>query len=90
MITETDSLNCIEFDKYYVILPSMPLWDEAKFIKESYHELGKKCAFGFSYNSGTNTDFLSVEELKKISIIFTFKIIFNFTLPLNYILKKNH
>ena len=66
MITETDSLNCIEFDKYYVILPSMPLWDEAKFIKESYHELGKKCAFGFSYNSGTNTDFLSVEELKRL------------------------
>ena len=66
MITETDSLNCIEFNHYYVILPSMPLWDEDKFIKESYHELGKKCAFGFSYNSGTNTNFLTVEELKKL------------------------
>ena len=47
MITETDSLNCIEFDKYYVILPSMPLWDEAKFIKESYHELGKNVLLDF-------------------------------------------
>ena len=66
MITETDSLNCIEFKNYYVILPSMPLWDEDKFIKESNHGIGKKCVFGFSYNSGTNTNFLSVEELKKL------------------------
>ena len=66
MITETDSLDYVEFKNHYVILPSMPLWDEEKFIKESYHELGKKCAFGFSYNSGTNTNFLTVEELKKL------------------------
>ena len=66
MITETDSLNCVEFKNHYVILPSMPLWDEVKFIKESYHESGKKCDFGFSYNSGTNANFLTVEELKKL------------------------
>ena len=57
MITETDSLNC-DLKNHYVILPSMPLWDEEKFIKESYHELGVP-GFGFSYNSGTNTSFNS-------------------------------
>ena len=27
MITETDALSTVEFDDYFVILPSMPLWD---------------------------------------------------------------
>ena len=30
MITETDSLNTVEFDDYYAILPSTPLWNIEK------------------------------------------------------------
>jgi len=66
MITETDSLNCIEFKNYFVILPSTPLWDINKFRKESSAVTGKMCGFGFSYNSGTNDHFLNVSELKKL------------------------
>jgi UDP-N-acetylglucosamine 4,6-dehydratase/5-epimerase len=65
MITETDSLNTIEFDKYFVILPSTPLWDLESFRIDSGKKSGKKCEFGFSYNSGSNPEVLSVEDLKK-------------------------
>tara|TARA_Y100000768_G_C23988769_1_gene690677 strand:- start:923 stop:1915 length:993 start_codon:yes stop_codon:yes gene_type:complete len=66
MITQTDSINCIEFDKYFVILPSTPLWDHEKFISESSSSVGKFCDYGFSYNSGSNKDFLSIEQLQEL------------------------
>jgi UDP-N-acetylglucosamine 4,6-dehydratase/5-epimerase len=66
MITETDSLNTVDFEKYFVILPSLALWDIDKFVKDSSSTIGKMCDFGFSYNSGTNKDFLNVEDLKKL------------------------
>jgi len=60
MITETDSLNSVEFDSYYVILPSMPLWDVDKFM-QTFN--GRMCKQGESYNSGENEQWLTVEEL---------------------------
>jgi len=66
MITETDALNSVEFEKYFVILPSTELWDIKKFRKESNSSAGKMCEFGFSYNSGTNKDFLTVNDLKEL------------------------
>jgi UDP-N-acetylglucosamine 4,6-dehydratase/5-epimerase len=66
MITQTDSLNTIEFEKYFVILPSTNLWDIQKFKNESSVKPGKECAFGFSYDSGKNDHFLSVNELKML------------------------
>jgi len=66
MITETDALNSVEFEKYFVILPSTKLWDIDKFRKESNSSIGKMCEFGFSYNSNNNKEFLSVEDIKKL------------------------
>jgi UDP-N-acetylglucosamine 4,6-dehydratase/5-epimerase len=66
MITETDALNSVEFGDYYVILPATPLWDIEKFRHESNSFEGKMCEFGFSYNSGANEDFLTVEQLRKL------------------------
>ncbi|GLI38494.1 UDP-N-acetylglucosamine 4,6-dehydratase (inverting) [Geobacter hydrogenophilus] len=63
MITTTDALNTIEFKDYFVILPSMPLWDTEQFAN---HFGGRHCGDGFAYNSGTNTDWLSVEQLKEL------------------------
>ena len=68
MITETDALNCIEFDNYYVILPSTPLWSQKKFINESSSSKGKLCEPAFSYNSGTNKRFLSIEEIQDLIV----------------------
>jgi hypothetical protein len=64
MITETDALNSVEFEKYFVILPSTQLWDVDKFRKESNSSFGEMCEYGFSYNSGTNKDFLNVTDLQ--------------------------
>ncbi len=63
MITETDALNTIEFDNYYVILPSMPLWDPQR-LREAFG--GNPCPDGFKYNSGTNSDWLSVDRLREL------------------------
>lgn len=66
MITSTDALNTIEFDTYYVILPSTPLWNVEQFTRTSSESAGNPCEFGFSYNSGTNPDFLTVEEIREL------------------------
>jgi len=68
MITATDAINTVEFEDYYVILPSIPAWDIEKFKKESNGAEGKFCRFGFSYNSGENDKFLSIEELKELIV----------------------
>jgi UDP-N-acetylglucosamine 4,6-dehydratase/5-epimerase len=66
MITATDALATVEFDNYFVILPSAPLWDAVAFAAESYGRPGHRCDYGFSYNSGTNSWFLSVSELRDL------------------------
>ena len=66
MITITDAINTIEFDDYFVILPSVEQWDTEKFRLESNSKPGKFCEFGFSYNSGENEKFLSVEEIRDL------------------------
>lgn len=68
MITMTDAINTIEFDDYYVILPSTQIWDSEKFRKESNGKEGKFCSYGFSYNSGNNKRFLSIDELRDLII----------------------
>lgn len=63
MVTETDAINTIEFDNYFVILPSMELWDVQKFT-EAFK--GRACAPDFSYNSGSNSEWLDVEQLRSL------------------------
>ncbi|SDZ75856.1 UDP-N-acetylglucosamine 4,6-dehydratase (inverting) [Desulfuromusa kysingii] len=67
MVTVTDALNTVEFKDYFVILPSLPLWDSKQF---THHFSGKPCRDGFAYNSGTNTEWLNVETLRQL--IFTY------------------
>ena len=64
MITATDAIASVEFAGYYVILPSTTLWDIERFRRESSDQPGHMCAPGFSYNSGNNSWFLTVEELR--------------------------
>jgi len=62
MITETDAMNTLEFDKYFVILPSTPIWSWEKMAEEFG---GKRLDYGFKYNSGINTEWLNVDELRQ-------------------------
>lgn len=63
MITATDALNTLEFERYFVILPSTRLWDIDRYM-EVFN--GKHCSNGFSYSSKTNTDWLTVEQLRHL------------------------
>jgi UDP-N-acetylglucosamine 4,6-dehydratase/5-epimerase len=62
MITETDSFNTIELKDYYVICPSTPLWTKEEYCKEFG---GKDVEPNFTYNSGTNDEWLSVEQIRE-------------------------
>lgn len=66
MITRTDSLNTIEFDDYFAILPSYHTWDVEEFRNGSGDTTGQLCEPGFSYNSKENERFLSTEELRSL------------------------
>lgn len=66
MITATDALGTLEFDHYFVILPSTQLWDIGLFSKQSHRTAGRRCEFGFSYSSDKNDRFLTVEELRHL------------------------
>jgi FlaA1/EpsC-like NDP-sugar epimerase len=66
MITVTDAINTIEFQDYFVILPSTQIWDIEKLRKESNGKEGRFCRNEFSYNSGNNDKFLSVDELREL------------------------
>ena len=66
MFTRDDAINTLEFKKYFVILPSSPLWNIDKFRLTSSQKPGKFCLNNFEYNSGENQNFLSIVELKKL------------------------
>ncbi len=61
MITETDSLNTLETEQYFVITPSTPTWQVNDYLAAFG---GTRVAEGFKYNSGTNTEWLTVAQLQ--------------------------
>lgn len=64
MITDTDSLNTIDLGKYYAILPSVSFtYTEEEYIK---HHNAEKVPFGFKYNSGTNTEWETIDSLREL------------------------
>lgn len=66
MITDTDSLNTIDLGKYYAILPSVSFtYSEDEYMA---HHKATKVPFGFKYNSGTNTEWESIESLRKLIV----------------------
>ena len=62
MITAADSLNTYDLGNYYVILPTKTSWNLKDFIEENK---GVKVQEGFTYNSGENDEWETVESLKK-------------------------
>lgn len=60
MVTVEDAPYTFEYDKHYIIYPQM-VWSEKKVVIPS----GKKVSEGFSYSSGNNTVWLSVDEIRE-------------------------
>jgi UDP-N-acetylglucosamine 4,6-dehydratase/5-epimerase len=63
MITSSDSFFTYDLGKYYVIIPQTPIWKIDDFIKAFN---AKIVTPGFSYDSGTNTDWETVESLRAL------------------------
>ena len=60
MIGEEDAFSTYEYDEYYKILPVINGWgDDPERIKD-----GKKVPENFTYNSGTNDDWMTPDELE--------------------------
>lgn len=63
MITESDSFSTLDLGPYYAILPS---GGDALRMKYLDSGTATEVPQGFAYNSGTNEDFLTVQELRAL------------------------
>ena len=61
MITSADSLNTYDIGLYYCIVPNTCSFNIRKF-EDNYN--AKKVEEGFSYKSNTNTEWLSIDQLR--------------------------
>lgn len=63
MITSSDSYNTYDLGRYYTILPSIPHFSLDNYVSAFN---AKKVPEGFTYNSGTNTEWETVTGLRKL------------------------
>ena len=61
MVTKDDSRSTFEYDKHYIVYPNFDWVD----LKKAVLPGGKCVADGFEYNSGTNAEWLNVEQLRE-------------------------
>ncbi len=60
MVTVEDSATTYEYEKHFIVYPQMVFNDRMR-VKP----IGKKVKEGFSYSSGTNTQWLTVEQIRE-------------------------
>ena len=65
MITADDRV--VEFDSYYVILPTIQFSHKVDFSKNALGEDGRDIGIGFEYNSGNNREWFTQEEFLKMA-----------------------
>ncbi|HCE45657.1 MAG TPA: UDP-N-acetylglucosamine 4,6-dehydratase (inverting) [Lentisphaeria bacterium] len=63
MIPEDDARHSIEFKDHYVIQPDFIWWNKKNNLIDKG---GKLCSDEFSYRSNTNSEWLTVEDIKKL------------------------
>lgn len=62
MVPAADSMTTYEYEKNFIIFPHMEWCD----LSRTDFGEGKKVEQGFTYDSGTNTEWLSVDELREL------------------------
>lgn len=62
MITKDDSRMTYEYEKHYIIYPHFDWWNSQNHMTPD----GKLVEDGFEYNSGTNKEWLNVNELREV------------------------
>ena len=65
MITSSDSFSTYDLGKYYAILPQVTSWDLKKYLA-NFNAV--PVPVGFQYNSGENTEWVSVEEIRSLIV----------------------
>ncbi|MCP1143742.1 UDP-N-acetylglucosamine 4,6-dehydratase (inverting) [Lysinibacillus endophyticus] len=60
MIMEDDARHTVEYEDYYVIQPELSWW------KKEEHTEGKSLPESFAYTSDSNTDWLTIEQIKQL------------------------
>lgn len=60
MVTKDDSRSTFEYENHYIVYPEYTWHNDSDIIPG-----GKRVEDGFEYNSGTNTQWLNVEELRE-------------------------
>ncbi|MET0156002.1 MAG: UDP-N-acetylglucosamine 4,6-dehydratase (inverting) [Rickettsiales bacterium] len=69
MCPADDSHLTAEFDDHYTIMPSITFSHKnIDYLKNGLGEVGKYVPEGFEYNSGNNTHFLSVDEMRRLNV----------------------
>jgi len=66
MITASDSFFTYDLGKYFTIIPQTPIWNIDDFIKVFNAKLVPE---GFAYDSGTNTEWETVESLRELILM---------------------
>ena len=61
MVTVEDSMTTYEYDKHFIVYPQM-VWSESRRPRPT----GKKVPEGFAYSSGSNDQWLSVEQIREL------------------------
>ncbi|WP_196595124.1 UDP-N-acetylglucosamine 4,6-dehydratase (inverting) [Pectinatus frisingensis] len=61
MVSKDDSSHVFEYDRHYIIYPQYDWWN----VEDYYAPNGRQVASGFEYNSGTNKEWLSIDDLRQ-------------------------
>lgn len=61
MVTREDSMHTYEYEKHFIVYPHYNWWGKQDVIPG-----GKPVAPEFEYSSGTNTEWLSVEDIQRL------------------------
>ncbi len=65
MITESDSFSTVDLGEYFAILPQTHWYTIEEYEKKAG---AKRVPFGFKYNSGTNPEWLTIEEIRDLIV----------------------
>ena len=71
MCPTDDSHLTLEFDDHYVIKPTISFAGPVDYATNKFGETGQAVEQGFEFNSGTNSHFLSVEEIVELNKLAT-------------------
>ena len=66
LISPDESMDVVEFKKYYTIKPSFEFHAKINYFKAQNNEIGKKIKHGFKYSSDLKNNLLNLNKIKKL------------------------